>query len=121
MKKLFTWWGQVSVHNDYISEIGKENNFSRTPRQLDGERLEIVECFIVNEGECDILLFAQWAKSQNTGRDKVILTLCGRLEVYVYVWVGLGFFLSLLTSSYDAINMFFHVTAISATVNILPL
>ena len=26
----------------------------------------------------------------------------------VYVWVGLGFFLSLLTSSYDAMNMFFH-------------
>ena len=29
--------------------------------------------------------------------------------MFVYVWVGLGFFLSLLTSSYDAINMFFHV------------
>ena len=28
--------------------------------------------------------------------------------MFVYVWVGLGFFLSLLTSSYDAINMFFH-------------
>ena len=27
--------------------------------------------------------------------------------MFVYVWVGLGFFLSLLTSSYDAINMFF--------------
>ena len=26
----------------------------------------------------------------------------------MFVWVGLGFFLSLLTSSYDAINMFFH-------------
>ena len=30
------------------------------------------------------------------------------LLMFVYVWVGLGFFLSLLTSSYDAINMFFH-------------
>ena len=29
--------------------------------------------------------------------------------MFVYVWVGLGFFLSLLTSSYDAMNMFFHV------------
>ena len=29
--------------------------------------------------------------------------------MFVYVWVGLGFFLSLLTSNYDAINMFFHV------------
>ena len=29
--------------------------------------------------------------------------------MFVYVWVGLGFFLSLLTSSYDAINMFFHI------------
>ena len=28
--------------------------------------------------------------------------------MFVYVWVGLGFFFSLLTSSYDAINMFFH-------------
>ena len=27
--------------------------------------------------------------------------------MFVYVWVSLGFFLSLLTSSYDAINMFF--------------
>ena len=32
------------------------------------------------------------------------------LLMFVYVWVGLGFFLSLLTSSYDAINMFFHVS-----------
>ena len=29
--------------------------------------------------------------------------------MFVYVWVGLGFFLSLLTSNYDAINMFFRV------------
>ena len=28
--------------------------------------------------------------------------------MFVYVWVGLGFFLTLLTSSYDAMNMFFH-------------
>ena len=33
--------------------------------------------------------------------------------MFVYVWVGFGFFLSLLTSSYDAINMFFHVYKIS--------
>ena len=33
--------------------------------------------------------------------------------MFVYVWVGLGFFLSLLTSSYDAINMFFHGTLTS--------
>ena len=32
--------------------------------------------------------------------------------MFVYVWVGLGFFLSLLTSSYDAINMFFHATTV---------
>ena len=31
------------------------------------------------------------------------------LLMFVYVCVGLGFFLSLLTSNYDAINMFFHV------------
>ena len=36
------------------------------------------------------------------------------LLMFVYVWVGLGFFLSLLTSSYDAINMFFHVTVTTA-------
>ena len=30
------------------------------------------------------------------------------LLMFVYVWMGLGFFLSLLTSSYDAMNMFFH-------------
>ena len=35
------------------------------------------------------------------------------LLMFVYVWVGLGFFLSLLTSSYDAINMFFHVKVTS--------
>ena len=29
----------------------------------------------------------------------------------VNVWVGLGFFLSLLTSSYDAMNMFFYIEA----------
>ena len=33
--------------------------------------------------------------------------------MFVYVWVGLGFFLSLLTSSYDAMNMFFHVPPFS--------
>ena len=34
------------------------------------------------------------------------------LLMFVYVWVGLGFFLSLLTSSYDAINMFFHANGV---------
>ena len=34
--------------------------------------------------------------------------------MFVYVWVGLGFFLSLLTSSYDAINMFFHVVCVKS-------
>ena len=29
--------------------------------------------------------------------------------MFVYVWVDLCFFLSLLTSSYDAIDIFFHV------------
>ena len=32
--------------------------------------------------------------------------------MFVYVWVGLGFFLSLLTSSWDAMNMFFHANTL---------
>ena len=41
-----------------------------------------------------------------------LFIICYSLSVnVVYVWVGLGFFLSLLTSSYDAIKMFFHVQA----------
>ena len=38
-----------------------------------------------------------------------LLFIIACLLMFVYVWVGLGFFLSLLTSSYNAINMFFHV------------
>ena len=40
--------------------------------------------------------------------------------MFVYVWVGLGFFLSLLTSSYDAINMFFHEVLMSKDVACSP-
>ena len=36
-----------------------------------------------------------------------LLFIIACLLMFVYVWVGLGFFLSLLTSSYDAMNMFF--------------
>ena len=40
--------------------------------------------------------------------------------MFVYVWVGLGFFLSFLTSSYDAINMFFHARSASPHAYIYP-
>ena len=37
----------------------------------------------------------------------LLLFIIACLLMFVYVWVGLGFFLSLLTSSYDAMSMFF--------------